>query len=62
MQMEKWTIDKNKCIYCAGCVSICPTMALTNLETEIVCDLEKCTRCGICEKGCPLKAITVEKE
>ncbi len=56
-----WKIDRNRCIYCAGCVSVCPFVALTNLEAEIVCDDRLCTRCGICEKGCPMRAITVTK-
>lgn len=52
-------VDRKKCIYCAGCVSVCPVNALTLNETEIVCDASKCTKCGICERFCPAGAITV---
>ncbi|MFH0834918.1 MAG: 4Fe-4S binding protein [Candidatus Micrarchaeota archaeon] len=53
-------VDKSKCFYCGGCVSLCPFTALTLVETNVVCDESKCTKCGICVKGCPARAIKVE--
>ncbi|PIT85084.1 ferredoxin [Candidatus Micrarchaeota archaeon CG10_big_fil_rev_8_21_14_0_10_59_7] len=53
-------VDKSKCFYCGGCVSLCPVTALTLVETNVVCDESKCTKCGICVKGCPCRAIKVE--
>ncbi|NYZ78087.1 4Fe-4S binding protein [Candidatus Micrarchaeota archaeon] len=54
-------VDNTKCFYCAGCVSVCPVLALTLEETRIECDFAKCTDCGICIKGCPTKAISLHK-
>ena len=54
-------VDKTKCIYCGGCVAVCPVNALTLKETEIICDAEKCIKCGICERFCSAGAIKVIK-
>ncbi|RLG22003.1 ferredoxin [Candidatus Micrarchaeota archaeon] len=54
-------VDREKCIYCGGCVSVCPVNALTLLETRIDCDAKKCINCGICERFCPVGAIKVIK-
>lgn len=53
-------VDASKCFMCAGCVSVCPVMALTLEEVKIVCD-EKCTNCGICVKACPAGALKIKK-
>ncbi len=29
------TIDRNRCAYCGGCVSVCPVEALTLAETRL---------------------------
>ncbi|MBI5228740.1 4Fe-4S binding protein [Candidatus Micrarchaeota archaeon] len=58
-EIEKFRLDERKCIYCGGCVSVCPVLAITLEETRIICDQKKCTRCRACEKVCPLKAITI---
>jgi len=56
-------IDKNKCIYCGACVSVCPVMANILKETFIEHDAEKCINCANCVKACPMKAIKlVEKK
>ncbi|MFQ6056789.1 MAG: DUF362 domain-containing protein [Methanosarcinales archaeon] len=55
-----WSIDKEKCIRCGGCVAVCPVGAL-ELKENIIHDKEKCTLCGLCEKACPVNAIKVEK-
>jgi pyruvate formate lyase activating enzyme len=52
-------IDKEKCIKCGGCVSVCPLGAL-ELKDELIVDKEKCQKCGICEKFCPVGAIKVK--
>jgi len=56
-----WNIDKEKCLRCGACVSVCPFLAVELKESGIVNDKEKCTLCGICAKICPVKAIKVEK-
>jgi len=58
---QKFSLDSSKCIYCAGCVSVCPVLALTLDETKILCDEGKCIACGTCEKGCPVAAIKITK-
>ena len=56
-------VDRNKCIYCGGCVSVCPVNALTLKETRIEADANKCIDCGACIKFCPVGAIEkVEKQ
>ena len=55
--------DRTKCIYCGGCVSVCPVNALTLKETRIEADASKCIDCGACIKFCPVGALAkVEKE
>jgi len=51
-------INTNKCLYCGGCTSVCPTSALQLKETKIVFDAEKCINCGACIKFCPVGAIS----
>ena len=59
MDGAKFNLDAKKCIYCGGCVSVCPALAITLEETRIVCDEGKCIRCKACEKVCPFKAISI---
>jgi ferredoxin len=59
--MSSWNIDREKCLRCGACVSVCPVDALELAEHGIVWDKEKCTFCQICEKACPLGAIKVER-
>ena len=52
-------VDGTKCVYCAGCVSLCPFLALTLNEVKIIVDEKKCTDCGICVKACPARALSL---
>ena len=54
-------IDTGKCIRCAGCVSVCPVLALVLDEGRIRVDEDKCIKCGNCEKVCPAGAINLEE-
>ncbi|MCK4429245.1 MAG: 4Fe-4S binding protein [Candidatus Aenigmarchaeota archaeon] len=54
-------VDKDKCLRCGGCVSVCPKDALELTEQGIVRDEKKCTECGVCARFCPVGAIKVEK-
>ncbi len=54
------TIDRQKCISCGKCESICPgdLIRLTGPENkaEIICN-EDCWDCFACTKKCPTNAI-----
>lgn len=54
------SVNNNKCVKCAGCVGVCPNIALI-FEDKIICDAAKCTSCGLCAKFCPAGAIIVDK-
>jgi ferredoxin len=53
--------DKHKCLYCGGCVSVCPVNALTLWETRVECDAKKCVNCGACISFCPAGALSKDK-
>jgi ferredoxin len=54
-----WSIDRDKCMACGGCVSVCPRGAL-ELKEEIIHDKKLCILCKSCEKTCPVNAIKIE--
>jgi ferredoxin len=56
-----WKLDEHKCMYCAACVSVCPTLSSTLNETKLVIDEPTCTLCSLCERICPVQAITVAR-
>jgi digeranylgeranylglycerophospholipid reductase len=49
-------IDRNRCAYCGGCVSVCPVEALTLAETRLEVG-EECIDCGDCTFACPVGAL-----
>ncbi|HHX15331.1 MAG TPA: 4Fe-4S binding protein [Fibrobacter sp.] len=57
--MKKLSHDRKNCIECAGCVGVCPTMALNMFGLDLQIDHEKCTRCGICVRACPVGVLTL---
>ncbi|GAB1487104.1 DUF362 domain-containing protein [Aminivibrio sp.] len=54
--------DRDKCIQCCKCVSLCPAgaMELTR-EGRILIDYEKCIRCYCCQEVCPEDALTFSR-
>jgi ferredoxin len=57
-----WKIEREKCLRCGACVSVCPVLALELDESGgVKHDRKKCTLCAICSKVCPVRAIEVEK-
>jgi len=54
-------LDKDKCVDCGICTSICPTKALTlDKETyKISIDYDECVMCGYCAEICPVNAISI---
>jgi ferredoxin len=54
-------VNFNKCLYCGGCVGVCPAYALELRETVLVVDEGRCKKCGICVKFCPVGALKLER-
>ena len=53
------TIDRDTCIGCSACVSVCPVSALSmDGEGKSVCDEGTCIDCGTCVSTCPVSAIS----
>ena len=54
--------NKDKCVDCGACVSICPVGALSlDKDTfKLQFNYEKCIVCGCCVEACPLQAIEVK--
>jgi Fe-S-cluster-containing hydrogenase component 2 len=52
-------LNKDKCASCAGCVAMCPQLALDYVGSGIQIDPKKCIECGICVKFCPLAALYI---
>jgi formate hydrogenlyase subunit 6/NADH:ubiquinone oxidoreductase subunit I len=57
--MKKLVHDRKVCLACAGCVGMCPKMALDMYGLELQIDHEKCIRCGICTNACPAGALKI---
>jgi len=56
-------VDKEKCISCAGCISVCPVTALVfDVEAKNPkCDEKKCINCKNCIRFCPVGALRLKK-
>jgi L-aspartate semialdehyde sulfurtransferase ferredoxin len=52
-------IDKEKCVNCGLCPSLCITKALVmdRQSHELIFEKNKCILCGFCENCCPVNAI-----
>ena len=56
-------VDKNICIGCGTCVSICPVEAISFGEDgKAQIDKTKCIRCGDCQASCPVEAIDINEQ
>lgn len=60
-KMKKLVHDKAKCLKCAGCVGVCPKMALDMYGLDLQIDHDKCIRCGICTRTCPVGALSIQE-
>jgi len=56
-----YKIDKNKCLGCGACVSVCPHHAIILKNGKAEIDQKKCRQCGRCKEICPVKAIQQTK-
>jgi NAD-dependent dihydropyrimidine dehydrogenase PreA subunit len=60
--VEKISLDRDACIDCGACVSLCPVDALSmDKEAKLQLDEEKCIRCKACVQACPMKALSIEE-
>ncbi|MCK5023663.1 MAG: 4Fe-4S binding protein [Candidatus Aenigmarchaeota archaeon] len=55
-------VDKDKCLRCGGCVSVCSQLALDLQDHGIECDADKCVNCSICVQFCPVEALSLAKK
>ena len=53
--------DRGLCLECAGCVGVCPQMALDMYGLDLQIDQEKCVKCGLCAKACPVGALKLQE-
>jgi len=51
--------NKQKCLRCQTCVSVCPNTALAMTSEEISTDATLCTECGTCTEACPTNALEI---
>lgn len=55
-------VDTERCTLCQGCVSLCPTPALSGGDEttpRLAFREADCIQCGLCAAGCPEQAITL---
>ncbi|MCD4669341.1 MAG: 4Fe-4S binding protein [Actinomycetia bacterium] len=54
-------IDKDSCIDCGECTSVCITQALSldNKTGKLIFNKDKCILCELCLDCCPVRAIRV---
>ena len=53
------TIDKENCIGCETCLSICPVGALYMSDGKADVKVEDCINCGACISECPVNVINL---
>ncbi|MDR1009249.1 MAG: 4Fe-4S binding protein [Rickettsiales bacterium] len=53
-----YKINKDICISCGQCATICPVAAAAFVDGEYKIDPAKCTSCGACAENCPVEAIS----
>ncbi|MEM2921279.1 MAG: 4Fe-4S binding protein [Candidatus Bathyarchaeia archaeon] len=53
-------VDREACIDCGACYSICPVDAISfKPDYSVVHDYDKCVACGLCVDACPTRAIHI---
>ena len=60
MAKPKALVDRELCLACGGCISVCPQDALSMVGGKALVDKKNCIGCEICIKTCPIHAIDPE--
>ena len=55
-------VDKEKCLGCGLCVSVCPVQAISLEDKKATIDHERCNACMQCANQCPVGAIRQTSE
>ncbi len=53
--------ERDACISCKLCVSICPAQAIEQKDNDFILDTGNCILCGLCIRNCPSSAWTAKK-
>ena len=61
MVKPKAEVDRQKCLACGGCISVCPQDAILWKANKAFVEKEKCISCAICIRTCPVGAISGEE-
>ena len=59
--MKTLVHQKEKCLKCAGCVGVCPKLALDMYGLDLQINHEVCIRCGLCTRACPVGALKIQE-
>lgn len=51
-----YRINRDKCIGCLGCRSVCPAGCIANVTPRVI-DESHCLHCGGCFRVCPVRAV-----
>jgi len=60
MGKPKAIVDRELCLACGGCISVCPQSAISMYGMRAFVTREKCISCAICIRTCPVGAISGE--
>jgi len=51
-------LDKDKCLLCGGCATVCPKEdAIVVYDSHVEIDQDNCIACGSCVELCPMGAL-----
>ncbi len=62
MGKPKARTEREKCLACGGCISVCLQDAISMIASKALVNKEKCISCEICLKICPVGAMSWEEK